>query len=200
MSQQLTWRCEECEAVVTASSEDGRQRPNCPICNTPKEATGKAAPEAGAPRAYDAHAGSRFAQMAGPELDRVLARRVLGAEGEPPVPPYSSENLAATALAELVGRQSGWSFHLAFCGTSWMATFTEKSDRKKEDVPNSPLASLVSASGRSRALAICRALLKVTRCPRWRPLGATFFGVAEPALSRAAGFEPVPARPGLETN
>lgn len=198
MSQQLTWRCEECEAVVTDLTQGVRQSPKCPICGNPKEVAGKPRPQAHAREAYDARAGSRFAETAGPELDRVLARRVLGGEGEPPVPPYSSEDLAATALAELVGRQSGWSFHLAFCGSAWMATFTEKSDRK-DDATNSPLASLVSASGRSRALAICRALLKVTGCPRWRPLGESFLGVAAPALSRAAGLEPAPAQPGLAT-
>ncbi len=198
MTQQLTWRCEECEAVVTASLEDGRQSPSCPICNSPKEAAGKKAPDAGAPQAYDSRALSRFAETAGPELDRLLARRVLGGEGEPPAPPYSSEDLAATALADLVGRQSGWSFHLAFCGNAWMATFTEKGD-PKENAPNPPVSSLVSATGRSRALAICRALLKVTRCPRWRPLGTSFFGVAESGSSRASGFEPTRTRPGLVT-
>jgi hypothetical protein len=68
------------------------------------------------------------------------------------------------ALAELVGRQSAWSFHLAYCGNAWMATFTEKGT-PKPDIATIPLASFVSASGRSRALAIARALLKVVRMP-----------------------------------
>jgi len=188
MSQQLTWRCRECEDVVTASAENGRPFPHCPICGTPKEATGRPAREGEATDAYDTRAGSRFEETAGPELDRTLARRVLGGVGEPPVPPYSSEDLASTALAELVGRQSGWSFHLAFCGSAWMATFTEKGAPKNE-MPTPPVASLVSATGRTRSLAICRALLKVTRSPRWSPLGTNFLRVVEPALVRAAGFE-----------
>ncbi len=188
MSQQMTWRCKECEDVVTASNEDGRHAPGCPHCGTPREAPGPAR-EGDGVEAYDARAGSRFEKTAGPELDRLLARKVLGGQGDQPAPPYSSEDLAATALAELVGRQSGWSFHLAFCGDAWMATFTEKGERKNE-VPTSPLASLVSATGRSRSLAICRALLKVTRSPRWSPLGTNFLRAVQPSLVRAAGFEP----------
>ncbi len=187
MTQQTTWRCSECDDVVTTSVEDGRG-PSCPICSTPKDATGNAMGDGDGLEAYDARAGSRFERVAGPELDRLLARRVLGGEGEPPVPPYSSEDLAATALAELVGRQSGWSFHMAFCGNAWMATFTEKGERKN-NVPTPPVASLVSATGRSRSLAICRALLKVTRSPRWSPLGTKFLRALEPALVRAAGFD-----------
>ncbi|HYB54299.1 MAG TPA: hypothetical protein VEG84_10565, partial [Thermoanaerobaculia bacterium] len=139
---------------------------------------------------------THFAETAGPELDRLLARRVLGGAGEPPAPPYSSEDLAATALAELVGRQSEWSFHLAFCGDAWMATFTEKGDRKN-GAANAAVASLVSATGRTRSLAICRALLKVTRCPRWSPLGTNFLRGAQPAIARAAGFELLPGKPGF---
>jgi hypothetical protein len=187
MSQQMTWRCKECEDVVTASNEDSRRTPGCPICGTPKEAPGSSRDSEGV-EGYDARAGSQFEKTTGPELDRLLARRVLGGQGDQPAPPYSSEDLAATALAELVGRQSGWSFHLAFCGDAWMATFTEKGERKN-DVPTSPLASLVSATGRSRSLAICRALLKVTRSPRWSPLGTNFLRAVQPSLVRAAGFE-----------
>jgi hypothetical protein len=194
MSQQMTWRCKECEDVVTASNEDSGRAPRCPICGIPKEAPGSPARESDGVEAYDARAGSHFEKTAGPELDRLLARRVLGGQGEQPAPPYSSEDLAATALAELVGRQSGWSFHLAFCGDAWMATFTEKGERKI-DVPTSPLASLVSATGRRRSLAICRALLKVTRSPRWSPLGTNFLRAVQPSLVRAAGFEP--AQPGF---
>lgn len=186
MTQQTTWRCEECETVVTVSTEDGRRWPDCPNCATPKEAPGRAEDENGGTAAYDARAGKRFAETAGPQLDRLLARRVLGGEGEPPVPPYSSEDWAAMALAELVGRQSGWSFHLAFCGSAWMATFTEKG-ATKSDTPTAPLSFLVSSSGHSRALAISRALLKVTRCPRWIALGANFLGVQAAAV-RAGSF------------
>jgi hypothetical protein len=198
MNQQVTWRCKECEAVVTSFSENGTGLPNCPICASPKEASVATAPEGNGPEPYDARAKTRFADTAGPELDRLLARRVLGGEGHPPAPPYSSEDLAATALAELVGRQSDWSFHLAFCGNAWMATFTEKGEQKN-NVPNPPVASFVSATGRTRSLAICRALLKVTRCPRWSPLGTNFLRGAQPAIARAAGFELLPGRPGFAT-
>ena len=153
MTQQMTWRCRECEAVVT-TSDDGRQSaPECPNCRTPKEAPGRTGAD-GKTRKLTTYAPrSSFAETAGPDLDRMLARKVLGARPRAPVPPYSSEDWAAMALAELVGRQSGWSFHLAFCGNAWMATFTEKGDAK-DDGADSPVASFVSATGRSRALAI----------------------------------------------
>ncbi|MGH9367693.1 MAG: hypothetical protein ACRD3M_08470 [Thermoanaerobaculia bacterium] len=179
MSQQATWRCGECEAVVTVSTEDGRRWPDCPNCGAPKEAPGRPERENGGTVAYDTRAGGHFAETAGPQLDRLLARTVLGGEGNLPSPPYSSQDWAAMALAELVGRQSGWSFHLAFCGNAWVATFAEKGSPKK-DIATTPLSSLVSASGRTRALAISRALLKVTRSPRWRALGASFLR-ADPA-------------------
>jgi hypothetical protein len=175
MSQQLTWRCGACEAVVTASSEECRQSLTCSFCGTAKPAPKLASIDEDGLDAYDARAGSSFAEMTGPELDRLLARRVLGEGWASPVPPYSSEDWAATALAELVGRHSRWSFHLAFCGNAWMASFTERGDAKN-DVSNRPLASLVSATGRTRAHAISRALLKVARSPRWLPLGRTFLG------------------------
>ena len=171
MTQQTSWRCAECEAVVTALAENGRLAPKCPICGMPKEA--RRAEGDTSSRAYDARAGLRFAETAGPELDRQLALRVLGGSADFPSPPYSSEDWAALALAELVGRQSAWTFHLAFCGDAWMATFTEKGEAK-DALSGPPVASFVSASGASRALAIARALLKVVRCPRWRPLGDVF--------------------------
>ena len=194
MSQQ-TWRCGACEVVVTASSEESRQSLKCPFCGTGKEAPKMASIEEDGPEAYDARAGSSFAEMTGPELDRLLARKVLGEGWPSPVPPYSSEDWAATALAELVGRHSRWSFHLAFCGNAWMASFTEKGDAKK-DVSSPPLASLVSATGRTRAIAISRALLKVARSPRWLPVGKTFLGDhAAGADSEALGL--VTGRPRL---
>ena len=173
MSQKVMWHCQECDAVVMTSSEDGHPSLDCPNCGTPKEAPGRGAHEGIDTQAYDARAGASFAETAGPDLDRTLARRVLGGPGDVPVPPYSSEDWAALALAELVGRQSSWSFHLAFCGNAWMATFTEKG-APKGGSPTAPVASFVSASGRSRSLAIARALLKVARCPRWMPLGDAF--------------------------
>jgi hypothetical protein len=186
MTQQMTWRCRECEAVVTTSSTDGPPASECPNCRTPKEAPGRNGGDDGKrPKAYDLRAESSFADTAGPEMDRLLARRVLGGAAAMPVPPYSSEDWAAMALAELVGRQSGWSFHLAFCGNAWMATFTEKGEAK-DAVPDSPVASFVSATGRSRALAIARALLKVARCPRWMPLGDRFLAGPLTFVARAA--------------
>ena len=179
MSQKRMWHCEECDAVVTTSSEDGLAASECPNCGKSMETSGRGSHDGLETQAYDARAGARFAETAGPELDRTLARRVLGGPGDMPVPPYSSEDWAAMALAELVGRQSSWSFHLSFCGNAWMATFTEKG-APKGDGPTVPVSSFVSASGRSRALAIARALLKVVRCPRWMPLGDVFLA---PSLS-----------------
>jgi len=171
MTQQTSWRCAECDAVVTSLGE-GRSSPKCPNCGTPKDPGAGETREVPS-RSYDGRAGKRFAELAGPDLDRLLARRVLGGAGDATTPPYSSEDWAAMALADLVGRQSAWSFQLAFCGEAWMATFAEKGD-PREAIPGPPLASFVSASGASRALAIARALLKVVRSPRWRPLGETF--------------------------
>jgi hypothetical protein len=124
---------------------------------------------------------------------------VLGGSGDTSVPPYSSEDWAAAALAELVGRQSAWSFHLGFCGNAWMATFTENG-KKKAELPNAPVASFVAATGRTRALAITRALLKVTRCPRWSPLGADFLkSDSAPFVSETLRFGIGRLRPGLVT-
>ena len=182
MAQQTSWRCAECEAIVTTFGESGRATPKCPNCGTPKD-PGEGETREVPPRSYDGRAGKRFAELAGPDLDRLLARRVLGGAPDAP-PPYSSEDWAAMALADLVGRQSSWSFQLAFCGDAWMATFAEKSN-PHQAVPGPPVASFVSASGTSRALAIARALLKVVRSPRWRPVGDAF-------LSRGFGLTPTP--------
>jgi hypothetical protein len=185
MTQQMTWWCRECEAVVTTSTTDGPSAAECPNCRTPQEAPGRSTADRKITKGYDLRAEASFADTAGPEMDRILARKVLGGAGATPVPPYSSEDWAAMALAELVGRQSVWSFHLAFCGNAWMATFTEKGEAK-DAVPDTPVASFVSATGRSRALAIARALLKVVRCPRWMPLGDRFFAGPLAFAARAA--------------
>jgi hypothetical protein len=167
MSQQVAWRCSGCEEVVTAPVRPGWVSPDCPNCGQPKAATEAATLPAA--DASDARGEATFAATAGPQVDRALALRVLGGETPASVPPYSSEDWAATALAELVGRQSAWSFHLTFCGSSWTATFTEKTSTSN-DPWSSEVSAFVCASGRTRALAICRAIWKVTRSPRWTPL------------------------------
>lgn len=178
MTQRVAWRCSGCEAIVTAPVPAGWVSPKCPMCGQQKE-TANERVAALEPEGYDMRAEARFAASAGPEIDRALAVRVLGGDTPASVPPYSAEDWAATALAELVGRQSAWSFHLAFCGSSWTATFTEKSARQR-DPWNSGLSAFVCASGRTRALAICRALWKVTRSPRWTPLAERLTAAAPP--------------------
>jgi len=167
MTQQVAWRCQGCEEVVTAPVRAGWVSPDCPNCGQPKGATEVAALSTAA--AYDAREEASFAASVGPQVDRAIALRVLGGDTPASVPPYSSEDWAATALAELIGRQSAWSFHLTFCGSSWTATFTEKASTSTEPW-SSGVSALVCASGRTRALAICRAIWKITRSPRWTPL------------------------------
>lgn len=168
MVQQVSWHCEDCETAVTVVVASGGRSPRCPHCGRPKDAAEEPARDP-APAGLGETSDSAAAAAPGPRLDRVILQRVFGRSAGPPFPPFSTEDWTATALAEAVGRRPGWSFHLAACGRLWTATFLENTMRQCGGW--SPfVSSLICATGRTRALAICRALLKVTRCPRWSPL------------------------------
>jgi hypothetical protein len=101
----------------------------------------------------------------GPELDREIERRVFGRTSTRPVPPFSTQDWNAQALAELVSRQTGWWFDVSEREGIWNAMWIEP----PAGAPTRPrrILSLITATGPTRAAAICRALLRATRCPRW---------------------------------
>lgn len=192
MSQRVAWRCSGCESVVTAPVPAGWTTPECPMCGQIKDASPISEGPASDARGYDTRAEASFAATAGPEIDRSLAIRVLGGDTPPSVPPYSSEDWAATALAELIGRQSAWSFHLTFCRAAWTATFTEKAARPR-DPWSSGVSAFVCASGRTRAIAICRAIWKVSRSPRWTPLAERIVASTMAPDRRDSGVSVLPS-------
>ena len=101
----------------------------------------------------------------GPELDREIERRVFGRTSTRPVPPFSTQDWNAQALAELVSRQTGWWFDVTEREGVWSAMWIEP----PAGAPTKPrrILSLITATGSTRAAAICRALVRATRCPRW---------------------------------
>lgn len=99
---------------------------------------------------------------AGPELDTLLHSKVFGEGQTDSVPPFSSRDWTALALAELVSNRRGWKYQLVEHGGGWSAIWFEP------HVGRGSISALVSARGPTRALALCRALLKAARSPRWR--------------------------------
>lgn len=77
------------------------------------------------------------------------------------VPPFSTRDWTALALAELVADRKGWKYQLLDQGGGWTAIWYEPHPR------SGSISALVSARGPTRALAICRALLKAAHSPRW---------------------------------
>ena len=93
---------------------------------------------------------------AGPGLDREIERRVCGIEPGPSVPPYSTDEATAVALANRFSRTRGWWFfekREVFGGSAfgWI----------QESQPLFVSVHPIQASAPTRALAICRSLLKV---------------------------------------
>jgi len=93
---------------------------------------------------------------AGPSLDREIERRVCGVEPAGVVPAYSTDETAAVALANRFSRTRGWWFfekREVFGGSAfgWI----------QESQPLFVSVHPIQASGPTRALAICRSLLKV---------------------------------------
>ncbi|MEP6767144.1 MAG: hypothetical protein ABJC61_00645 [Acidobacteriota bacterium] len=120
----------------------------------------------------------------GPELDREIERRVFSRAPGRAIPPFSTEEWTATALAELVARQTGWTCEVGEQHGAWSALWIEHPEESPAPAGRRRILSMVTASGPTRALAICRSLIKATRCPRWP-------GVSQPAASTPA-IEPLP--------
>lgn len=101
----------------------------------------------------------------GPELDREIERRVFGRIPTRPAPPFSTEDWNAQALAELVSRETGWWFDVSERDGLWSAMWIEP----PVGAATKPrrILSLITATAETRAAAICRALLRAARCPRW---------------------------------
>ncbi|MCA1582003.1 MAG: hypothetical protein LC796_11565 [Acidobacteria bacterium] len=121
----------------------------------------------------------------GPELDREVERRVFAGAPRRSVPPFSTEDWTATALAELVSRQTGWTCEVTEQNDAWSAMWIEHPDPSPAPPARCKILSMVTASGPTRALAICRSLVKATRCPGW------------PGVSRPGGFD-LPGLPAPE--
>jgi hypothetical protein len=93
---------------------------------------------------------------AGPSLDREIERRVLGVPPGATVPAYSTDEATAVALANRFSRTRGWWFfekREVFGGSAfgWI----------QESQPLFVSVHPIQASAPTRALAICRSLLKV---------------------------------------
>jgi len=129
----------------------------------------------------------------GVEIDREIERRVFGRVGGGAVPPFSSEDWTAAALAELVARRTGWTFDIAQRDGVWEAMWVERpAAAAAPGAKKRRIQSLVTATGATSALALCRSLLRATSCPRWpadRIAGGgvdSAFGFPAPLRSAAA--------------
>jgi hypothetical protein len=101
---------------------------------------------------------------AGPALDMEIERRVLGVEPAASVPPYSTDETVAIALANRFSRTRGWWFfekREVFGGSAfgWI----------QESQPLFVSVHPIQASAPTRSLAICRSLLKVADFLEARP-------------------------------
>lgn len=104
--------------------------------------------------------------QAGPELDRLIEREVLGKEPGMDVPAYSIHEPTAVALAARFSRDRGWwhfEKHEVYGG--WSVGWIEESH------PLLVSVQPIRSSAPTRALAICRSLLKVVRELSNRPDG-----------------------------
>jgi hypothetical protein len=101
----------------------------------------------------------------GPELDREIERRVFGRSSVRATPPFSTEDWSAQTLAEIVSRETGWRFEVSERDGTWSAMWIEPPAAAA--TKSRRILSLITATGETRAAAICRALLRATRCPRW---------------------------------
>jgi hypothetical protein len=104
--------------------------------------------------------------QAGPELDRLIEREVLGKEPGMDVPAYSIHEATAVALAARFSRDRGWwhfEKHEVYGG--WSVGWIEESH------PLLVSVQPIRSSAPTRALAICRSLLKVVRELSSRPDG-----------------------------
>ena len=93
---------------------------------------------------------------AGPALDREIERRINGVEPGEAVPAYSTDETAALALAQRFSQSRGWWYfekREVFGGAAfgWI----------QESQPLFVSVHPIQASAPTRALAVCRSLLKV---------------------------------------
>lgn len=103
---------------------------------------------------------------AGPAMDREIEREVLGREPSGEVPHYSTDDATAVALATRFSRERGWwQFEKREVYGGWSVGWIEESQ------PLLVSIQPIRANGPTRALAICRSLLKVTRELSARPDG-----------------------------
>ena len=103
---------------------------------------------------------------AGPAMDREIEREVLGMEPSGEVPHYSTHDATAVALATRFSRERGWwHFEKREVYGGWSVGWIEESQ------PLLVSIQPIRANGPTRALAICRSLLKVTRELSARPDG-----------------------------
>jgi len=101
---------------------------------------------------------------AGLELDRKIAREVLSVELGDAVPPYSRDDATAAGLAARFSREFGWwHFEKKEIYGGWSVGWIE------EGQPYLHSVYPVRSSAPSRALAICRSILKVADVVRSRP-------------------------------
>jgi hypothetical protein len=103
---------------------------------------------------------------AGPALDREIEREVLGIEPTGEAPRYSTNDATAVALANRFSRERGWwHFEKREVYGGWSVGWIEESQ------PLLVSIQPIRASAPTRALAICRSLLKVCREVSSRPDG-----------------------------
>jgi hypothetical protein len=103
----------------------------------------------------------------GAELDRQVEWRLFGRLAGRNVPPFSTEDWTAVALAELVARETGWWFDVTERDGTWEAMWIEHPPLSIQSTSRRRILSLVTATAPTRALAICRSLLRAAGCPRW---------------------------------
>jgi hypothetical protein len=101
---------------------------------------------------------------AGPEMDRAIEREVLGVEPTKETPPYSTHDPTAVALAARFSRERRWwHFEKREVYGGWSVGWIEESQ------PLLVSIQPIRASAPTRALAICRSLLKVVHEIQARP-------------------------------
>ncbi len=98
----------------------------------------------------------------GPDLDLEVAR-VLGLEVSDSIPPFSTDDNAAITLAESFSRKWGfWEYVKLEVDGSWTVGWIA------ERQPLHPSMKPIQATAATRALAICRSILKVVASARDR--------------------------------
>ncbi len=105
--------------------------------------------------------------VAGEPLDRRIEREVLFRIPGDRVPRFSTDERAAMDLAFDVSRKTGWKFQVSCSGGAWNATWIEDRRREPGDARRRKIGALVTATAPTKALAICRALRKAAKLPRW---------------------------------